>query len=801
MHNIIKQIIREIDRRPLAAVGLLFALIALFRIPFLLSGLEKKTPEKGYTKMTGTLLGIAEKENSRQLILKCENKSRILVYVQKDVTKLKIGNRIQVSGVFRPFSPPGNPGQFDQKTYYAVRHITGSMVAKNCVVEEETVYPILEGLRKGRILAGEVLDQICGQEAGLIKAMVIGEKTDLDAETKTLFQQNGIAHILAISGLHITLIGQSLYEAVKRIFSRGFAGRGRKSAAFISCFLMLVYILFTGAAASAVRAGLFFAFLVWADALGRGNDAASVWCFSIGIMGTMNPLYFLDAGFLLSFSALFSFLFSKELTDLRIRRQHFGPERIRLELSDEKEAKISPQKGAKARKFQLWAYRRRYRYHSLPGWLRSFLEGLRNDFLSSVILQLVMLPFLLRFFYYVPPYGIFLNLLVIPGMSIVMTTSLIGFGAGLISIFAGRIALYPARCLLLFYETLCLFIQKLPLALICAGKPDGRRMIAYYLLLLLAYVLIRRAFKKIKRDGKSPVFGVLSYMPGLLLVILAVFLLFPAKEEKLRITVQDIGQGDSIFFETPKGHTFLVDGGSTDIKNAGTYRLVPFLHSKGILRLDYVFLTHMDEDHINAVREVLEKKAEGDNSLTIEHLVMTRQALLDDVSKDWRSLCERAGVTLLVIGREDPAITAGGLTIRCLYPDDAALSSDSNQLSSVFLLSYGEFRMLLTGDLEGEGEERLTAFLQAENITADVLKVGHHGSKNATSSEFLAALQPKTAVVSVGADNRYGHPAKETLDRLKKQDIEVYRTDEDGAVSITTDGKTYAVERYRKREK
>ena len=254
----------------------------------------------------------------------------------------------------------------------------------------------------------------------------------------------------------------------------------------------------------------------------------------------------------------------------------------------------------------------------------------------------------------------------------------------------------------------------------------------------------------------------------------------PEEWGKLRVAVLDVGQGDSIYFRSPDGISCLVDGGSSDVNQVGRYRIEPYLKCRGVGTLDYVFVTHGDEDHVNGIRELMERQEIG---VQIDTLVLPVIEVWNETLYGLAEEASKAGVHVVMM-EAGQKVTDKGLSITCLQPAGTDDFEPGNEASMVLAVQYGDFDMLLTGDVEGEGEVKLTKTLLElyQNTIWEILKVAHHGSKNSTSTEFLEAVCPKVALISAGIDNRYGHPHRETLGRLEKSGTQVKCTQEAGAV-------------------
>jgi DNA internalization-related competence protein ComEC/Rec2 len=260
----------------------------------------------------------------------------------------------------------------------------------------------------------------------------------------------------------------------------------------------------------------------------------------------------------------------------------------------------------------------------------------------------------------------------------------------------------------------------------------------------------------------------------------------------LTVTIIDVGQGDSLLVEPPGGKKILIDGGgvdrTTEAQNdddpVGAKVVVPFLHRQGINHLDLVILTHPHADHLGGLNKVLEE-------IKVDEVLDGGQAYGSRTYQRFKQLVE-ANRIKYELGRAGQVIDLEqGIKGYILNPSDPLLG-DTNSDSIVMRLVYGNVSFLLTGDLGQLGEER--ALSSGATLSATVLKVGHHGSATSTTDEFLRAVNPKYAVISVGKHNRYRHPAVSTLKKLIAAGIEVYRTDENGAVEIRTDGEKLAIE-------
>lgn len=262
------------------------------------------------------------------------------------------------------------------------------------------------------------------------------------------------------------------------------------------------------------------------------------------------------------------------------------------------------------------------------------------------------------------------------------------------------------------------------------------------------------------------------------------------------VTFLDVGQGDCILVRTSSGQNYLFDCGSTSRSHVGKYVLLPCLKYYGIGKIDGMFLSHPDGDHINGALELLELG--GENNIVV------RQMILPDIEA--KAAEEQLGELLEAAGNasQDESVQVGflsagqswdcgGAVFTCLHPEKNCSGENINAYSECFYVEFREkeasWTMLLTGDVEGKGEEALYEELERRRIGGvSLLKAAHHGSRNSTSEELLELLAPQVTVISSGRGNRYGHPHAELLERLERAETYILQTARSGAVTVTGKG-------------
>lgn len=812
--------------------------------------------------------------------LQCE-----LTNVNEESRTLKIGQLITIEGIFSEFTQATNPGEFDVRAYYRGKGIGGRVKKAQIVAVGKDYSVFREILYRCRLHLHDRLAKVFpAKEASVMQTLLLGEKEALDADVKALYQKNGIAHILSISGLHITLLGMGLYQLLKRM------GVPVKAAATIGAAVLIGYGMMVGMSVSACRAIGMYVIRMFGIFVGRTYDMLT----GVGVMALLlvvqKPERLWDVSFLMSFGAVLGIcLLAPVLADSKGENSAYE--------------------------------RNRYR----EGWQKALyeqshkvLEAAKSGFAASAGVILFTLPVQLWFFYEIPIYSVLLNLLVLPFMSVVMV-------GGLIALIPGLGIVGTVDCLILWwYEWICERFGELPGAIWCVGRPGAWQIVVYYAGLLGVIILqnhgdkVRKLIEKSKeycrwlrennvqsrrRTARGNHNSISVHNPASILehgvlviirklsaligskkftlcacLIVLLFLLTNNFDRSSSVTFLDVGQGDGIVVETLQG-AYLFDCGSTSRKKIGEYVLKPYLKSRGISSLRGVFVSHPDEDHMNGVLELLENSEEW--GITVEQLFLPaiEESRREEAFDKLLNAAESAGTQVNYIKCGDE-IRESHMRLLCMHPEANTAIADANAYSECFyleiervkwlparlsvwwnrLLSFagsegdeltGTFLepglgILLTGDVEGEGERQLVQELQkmreqqgemqaerqgqsqqepqgrgqvevkqemweersGESLQdfvgemqgesqgygwhgVDILKVAHHGSGYSTGSEFLTTVDPAAAIISCGRNNSYGHPHADTLQRLEDAEVPWYCTMDYGAMTVTVnrDGK------------
>jgi len=746
----------------------------------------------------------------------------IQCYLDSSDTLPEIGTIACVSGKVKIFSPPTNPGEFDSRLYYSSLKILYRINSCKVLKTAGKANRYREILFKVRMFFERGLDTcLCSEDAAIMKAMLLGDKAYMDAEIKDMYKDSGIIHILAVSGLHISIIGMAVYRLINKLFDLmllegdlPFTSRFRKKprcirtdelltflesgcigkmlATAIAVFVMYSYGVMCGMGTSSFRAICMFALRIIAPVVGRTYDILSALALSGLLLLLDQPLYLYNSGFLFSFGAVLGITVVKPLlVPVTVLTGDFDEKMKFVEEKPEERGGILAGFGSFAN------------LNNCKVFSQKILDGLIN----SLAVVITTLPVYACFYYTYPLHSLLLNLIVIPVMGVLM---LFGIGSMLVSgagmwnvpfISAtgilnplGKVSGFAVHVILAFYRWLCSgysIRRKFTWYMGHAEKWQVMMYVLFVTLFVIVSLILQSKVKliyKIVLSGKQMNYdkrffnGLMDCLRGLLLV-LAVFVLTFHIDPEFAIDMIDVGQGDGIVISCGDKH-MLIDGGSTSKKNVGKYQIIPFLKYNGVGELDAVVMTHEDEDHISGILEVMDDMEKGG--------ILIKQLILPEVSEksqgdNYHKLEKKAlefeiPVSYINTGE---SFKLGEASFLCLNPQKNMVTEGANAYSTVLYMKYGNFTALFTGDMEEEGLQNVKEVLKAadfNNIT--LLKVAHHGSKYTNDEEFLNLLKPRISLISCGRDNRYGHPHEEVLERLDDIHSKIYRTDEGGEIRV-----------------
>jgi competence protein ComEC len=650
--------------------------------------------------------------------------------------KLSPGDIISFTGQLREPTEVRNPGGFDYSLYLKSKAIDGQITFKsdlNVTGHEAGLGEKIEILRLK--LEAQMTQYLKAPVADLLKGILLGDKS-IDAGIQASFHEIGISHVLAVSGLHVGFI-TLLITAILN-----FMKISKKYWLIILAPILLLYCALTGFSASVLRAALMFLILFLGENHHVEKDLLNNLLLAAIIILLIWPAQLFQAGFQLSFGAVLGIiLFNKPL------------------------------------KFQL---------ERLVNKKRLTKKSINQPIIDGIILTASVLltttPIMMLHFGNFYGLSFFSNLIIIPvvgifvisGFLFLVTSFLLPPLTPIMVMFVS----FTGDTLLVSVKGLNALSEKLSFLTIKNGSFD----LPVILILLLTGLLFAGYFNGLILKKFAP----LAY--GILLISLVIKTMIPGY---LEVIVLDVGQGDSILINTPNHHHLLIDGGGYQFERENQISdqvLYPAFRSLGIDSLDLAFISHNHADHQQGIEELVT------DQFDIKQLLMT-------VKSNNQELLSQEVVAVRQLKKGTIIENGDGVRIEVLWPDgeiQAVADDEQNNASMVFLLSYKNVNYLFCGDIEKETETQIIKELSSRfsNLDIQLLKVPHHGSDTSSTAEFLSAVDPEIAVISVGQNNMYGHPNQTVVDRYLKDDIKIFRTDLSGAIIIKSNGEWIKTKTY-----
>ncbi|MEA3368942.1 MAG: DNA internalization-related competence protein ComEC/Rec2 [Candidatus Ratteibacteria bacterium] len=564
----------------------------------------------------------------------------------------------------------------------------------------------------------------------LIKGLVLGKRELLSQEIQEAFKNTGTFHILAISGLHIGLLGFIFF------FFFQLLRLPRKVSAILAIPFITIYalmVLSNGFRPSVIRAALMMVCFFIGVILERERNIFNILSFAALVILIFNPLMLFQVGFQLSFLGVLALIM------------------------------LTPK---------------------IAVWIQRILPKLNEKvtiFFSGVIaIQLGAIPIIALYFNIITPVAILANLLVIPLLGLILKVSFCAILSGLFCLPLAKIFNAVNGLLLNALIRVVKLFARFPFAVQEVYTPTPLIIAGYYFFVLGAF--FHKELKNLKIGMKKLIF--------IVLIALNVFIWVKAVQlepEVLQVNFVDVGQGDAIFIQFPKGGNLLIDGGKIW---EGRRKLKPYLWKKGIQKIDVLLLTHPDADHVGGLIPILKGFRVG---MVLDPGLVHTSSLY----QEFLQLIDKKDIPYELISQGDEIRGFYRTTIQALHPSLPLVTGRGhlNNNSVVLLVEYGKVRFLFTADISEEGEKRIME--RNNKLEADILKVPHHGGRSSAYRDFIELINPEIAVICCGENNPYGHPHPETLKLYEELGIKIYRTDLDGPVVIRTDGKDIRIKTER----
>ena len=685
------------------------------------------------------------------------NGTQIYLKINKNNTiKLEYGDKIKFEGEFIEPENQRNYGGFNYKEYLKTIKIYGSVKLKKIEVIEKNkgsiIYSISNKIsEKIKNNINKILEK---EPAKIVNGIVLGDKKDIEEDIIDDFKVSGISHILAISGMHISYI-ILIFELVLK------KGVGKNRTKIFIIVFLCFYMFITGFSPSIVRASVMGILLLSSSIFHRKNDVLTSMSLSLICSLVYNPFLIESIGVQFSYISTLGILLLQKNTKNIIKNI----------------------------KFKKMKYRRKIKI----GKLKTISKIV--DILSVTIsTQIAILPITIYHFNIFGVYFLISNLIVSFIIGPILVLSLISIFFSFWSISIAKLITCVLNFLIYSLIIISNFISKMEFSKVYIQTPNILLIILYYFLILLInylYLLYNSKNINLTQTRIKNIIALIKYKINInrkkymffIIISFLFFSIFNCIPKNLKVNFVDVGQGDCTFVITPLGKTVLIDGGGSTSNeyDIGKNTLLPYLLDRGYTKLDYIIISHFDQDHVGGILSILEE-------IKVEKIIISKQIENSENYEKFKEIIKHNNIKVIVVNKRDIINIEKNVYIDILWPNNSELINENalNNNSIVCKIHYNSFSMLFTGDIEECAEKQILEEYKnnLKALNSNILKVAHHGSKTSSTSDFIETVKPEVALIGVGKNNKFGHPNEEVIKNLKKQNIKTYRTDERGEISI-----------------
>jgi len=695
-----------------------------------------------------------------------------------------------------------DPGAFDRREFLARQDIYRQATLRAIALIEKTgTARATSGTRIARVRsrARARMDEMFSgspQTAAILRAMLLGDRSFVDRAEAVDFQKTGTFHVLVVAGLHVGALAAFLFWVGRKLRLESIA------QTLANLVVLAAYVSIVEQRAPVLRAALMTAIVVTGSFFYRRIDLLNSAAVAALLLLVAKPTFVTDPGFLLSFLAIGCIAglaiplmdrtiqpYVRALRSWKDVTRDIGrkPLQVQFRMDFRDAMEVSTRR--------LHANVKPYAekvFSTSAGLSLRVLE----IFVLSLTLQFGMLSLMAQEFHRVSLVGPLANSFAVPVTGLIVPLGFVSLASSFVSLRVAGVLAHLLSWLVGTQGRIVAWFAAIPHGSYRIPAPPAWLVAFFFAAGVLGVIVLRT---ETKRKWIKAIIACTFLLAG---AVIAIYPFRPQlRPDRLEVTILDVAQGDSILVVSPKGSTLLIDGGGAFEgfrgkeehlgSDPGEEAVSAYLWSRGLQRLDAVALTHAHQDHIGGLTAVLQ-------NFRVSRLILGREtaapalARLKEVANQLHIPTEHE--------RRGQSFDWDGVRVDFLWPEisaDEIAPQAKNNDSLVIRLQYRDRTVLLPGDAEKQVEYAVLAENDPGFLHADVLKVGHHGSKNSTMAEFLAAVSPQISIISSGEENPYGHPSPESLERLRVSNSSVLRTDRDGEVQVLTDGHDLQVSCFR----
>ena len=767
---------------------LIFIFITISILAFIyMNYLEKsydKIPENAEIEIQAEIVSLKIKgEYKDKYIVKSKYGKKFYLYVNTK-KEFDYGDIVEVKGNFSKVNKATNEYCFDYREFLKQKKIDGNIMASKVNLLRKN--SMLCKISKVKIKLNKYIDENYSDTAsGFLKTLLLGETNEIEKEIKEDFTKANISHILAISGMHISiiiLVIKNIMQILK--FDQ------RLEKIFLN-LLIICYIFFIDYPISAIRVAITQIILLITFFTNRKSNFYNTISITLFIILLLNPYNIESTATQLSFGGICGiYLFYKFIKKVFFYKFCIQKKTVK-EISKE-----NTKENRNIRK-------------NIKNICQTVIKSnkLKQIVIDSLCLNISVQIFIFPIVWYkfdfisitsfIP--SILISLFIFPILILGYLSFFEIFIQKFISI---RIISKINNFIILKMLNLVSILSKIPLLSIYLKKPNKIFIVSYYVVLILCIKIIQKDklaemlhIWRIK-SGKVPIKQYIrvkfkknnDFKRIVLIVILNIVIIFQSFVQNnflkngVEIYFLDVGQGDSTIISTAKNKTIVIDGGEGEKSgfDYGKNVLFPFLINKGVRKIDFLIFSHFDSDHCGGLIYLLE-------NIKVEKILIGKQFEKNENFEYIVNLANKKHIKIIELQAGNKINIEKNSSLEILWPSVAEKISENaiNNNSLVCKFVYKNFSMLLTGDIESIAEEKLLGkYKNTNRLNANILKIAHHGSKTSSIQEFLNKVNPKIALIGVGRKNKFGHPNQEVLERLKEKGIQIYRTDQNGEIQI-----------------